>query len=178
MRKKFEYSRQIHHVWVLLRQASNLMPKYLDPIFAKTGITYQQYMVLFTVKLLDSPVTISDVAHNLDRSINTISTIIERMHKDGLIKRTRDTRDRRTVILRMTRKGEEIASSVALPYWSMVEKLLSHFSTTELQTMDRLISKLKRYMAEEIGPDKIADLYTETNPDRVAGVWVELCDRN
>lgn len=178
MKKEFEYSRRIHHMWVLLRQASNLMPKYVEPIFAKVGLTYQQYMVIFTIKLLDSPVTISDVANSLDRSVNTVSTIIERMHKDGLVKRVRDSRDRRTVILRVTREGEEKARSAALPYWNMVEKLLSHFSREELKTMESLIGKLKGYMAEELGVDKVSELYTEINPDKVERIWEGLVRGN
>ena len=174
MKKGFAYSRQIHHVWILLRQTCNLMPKYLEPLFTDAGITYQQYMVLFSLKLLDSPVTISDVAHNLDRNVNSISTIIERMYKDGLVKRTRDLADRRTVRLKITSKGEGKLKVVSWPYWEMVAKLLSHFSNEELQTMERLTNKLKRYMADEIGTDRVAELHTEVDPDKVARVWAEV----
>jgi DNA-binding MarR family transcriptional regulator len=53
------------------------------------------------------PVTVTDVAHWLDRKTNVISMLIDRMVKDGLVTRVQDMSNRRSLRLKITPKGEQ-----------------------------------------------------------------------
>jgi DNA-binding MarR family transcriptional regulator len=53
-------------------------------------------------------VTQTDIANWLDRDTTSITLIIDRMSKEGLVERIRDLKDRRAVRVIITPKGEEI----------------------------------------------------------------------
>jgi DNA-binding MarR family transcriptional regulator len=56
--------------------------------------------VLVSISYLEQPVRITDIALWLERSANSISMIIDRMVKAGLVKRARDEVDRTKTDLR------------------------------------------------------------------------------
>lgn len=74
-------------VWFYWRRANKLAERCADFVFAKKGITYERYMVLLNVALADKPIKIVSLAQILRRSTNAVSTIIDRMVKDGLVKK-------------------------------------------------------------------------------------------
>jgi len=96
--------------WKLLRmvyQTYTRVKSCLDHVFAEQGLTSEQYQVLTATKYLDAPVRITDIAQWLERSTNSVSMIVDRMVKAGLLRRVRDRGDRRVVNVFITSKGEK-----------------------------------------------------------------------
>lgn len=83
------------------------MTRMENRILHHVGLTTRKHSVLFALRNLPDPVTVTDVAHWLDRNPNGISMLIDRMVKDNLVKRVRDMKDRRSVRLQITPKGEK-----------------------------------------------------------------------
>jgi DNA-binding MarR family transcriptional regulator len=71
-------------------------------MFSKVGPTPQKYMVLMAIRLIEDAATVSDVAQWLDSNTNSISLIVDRMKKGGLITMSMNLGDRRTVRLSLT----------------------------------------------------------------------------
>ena len=132
--------------------ASNLYlgVKCEEAALAKVGITLQQYKVLMAIKYINDPVTPTDVARWLDRNSNSITLIIDRMEKDGLVERVRNLRDRRALRLVITLKGPEIFDQATKPGWELMKKLMFCFSEEELRTFDHLMEKLREKAFEEL----------------------------
>jgi DNA-binding MarR family transcriptional regulator len=78
-----------------------------DRVFGEYKLTTDKYIVLATIKYLNGPVRPSDVAWWLERSPNSISMMVDRMGKAGLVRRLRDRKDRREVRRIITRKAKE-----------------------------------------------------------------------
>jgi len=112
-------------VWLLLHQTNNLVLKCEDRVFGKHGLGTEQHAVLLAIKYIDDPVTPTDVAQWLDRNTNSISLIVERMVKAGLVRRIRDLRDRRSVRLVITSNGKEILDKATVAGWELVQEILS-----------------------------------------------------
>lgn len=74
---------------------------YLDPL----GITYPQYLVLLVLWEQDGQ-RVNDIAHRLLLETNTVTPLLQRMEKAGLISRTRDEKDTRQRIVTLTPKGK------------------------------------------------------------------------
>ena len=89
---KFVLSDPTLKAWILLRQTYIAVSKCEEAAFAKVGITLQQYKVLMAIKYINDPVMPTDVARWLDRNSNSITLIIDRMEKDGLVERVRNLR--------------------------------------------------------------------------------------
>lgn len=84
---KFTMRHPILRAWALYHQTYNLLYRCEEVMFSKVGLTSPKYMILMAIKLINDPVTSSDIARWLDRNTNSVSLIIDRMEKDGLVKR-------------------------------------------------------------------------------------------
>jgi DNA-binding MarR family transcriptional regulator len=114
-----------------------------DNVFGEYGLTTEHYMVLAAIKHLDSPVRPTDMPHWLTRSVNSVSMIVDRMVKAGLLKRVRDRKDRRTVFLTMTSKAEALFEVATPLYQEFVQRILSRVSPGDQQTLAKLLEQLQ-----------------------------------
>lgn len=114
-----------------------------DKVFSEHGLTTEQYMVLAAIKHLDEPVRITDIAHRLTRSTNSISMIVDRMFKADLVLRVRDNKDRRTVFVSMTSNAEALFKPATLAYQAFIREILSRVTLEDKQTLIRLLERLQ-----------------------------------
>jgi len=123
-----------------------------DQVFSKHKITTEQYVVLVTTKYLGSHVRPTDVARLLAHSPNSVSMIVDRMVKSGLLRRIRDRRDRRVVFLIITGKGEKILKPAVLAGWEFVEKVLSPLSSGDREDFLKLLVTVQYEACKELNP--------------------------
>ena len=140
---KFKFENVDKGAWILLRQAHNLIFKCEDRVFSEYGLTTEQHTVLMAVKNISGPVRITDIARWLDRSVNSVSMIIDRMVKAGLVRRTRDRKDRRTVFVTLTNKAEEAYVPATTAGWELVQEILSPLSNEDKRTLIRLLETIR-----------------------------------
>ena len=149
---KFKLSDQRLKTWLLCHQTYASVFKCEEAVFAKEGLTTQQHAVLIAIKHIDDPVTVSVVAHWLDRNPNGISMLIDRMEKDGLVKRSRDLRDRRSVRLVMTKMGKDILEQATISGWELVQEILSGLSEEDLRTFNSTLERMREKAFEYLNP--------------------------
>ena len=70
----------------------------------------------YTLELceLDNKVTISHLSKNLNLNSSAVSILVSKMEKNGYLERTFGARDRRTVLVQLTKKGDELRDQVRL----------------------------------------------------------------
>jgi DNA-binding MarR family transcriptional regulator len=149
----FSFNNPYLKTWLLLHQTYNLVLRSEDNAFAKVGISTQQHSALMAIRYMQTPVTPTDVANWLDRNPNGISMLIDRMVKDGLVSRIRDLRDRRSVRLEITEKGNEILDHATFIGWQLIEKILSAVQEEELSLLTDLLEKVRKKAFENLNPD-------------------------
>jgi len=93
--------------------ASRLITREYQPFLDKLGITYPQYLVLMILWEKDG-LPVNDIAKKLMLNTNTITPLLKRMEKDGIIRRKRSGEDERKVIVQLTGKGRELQEEAAL----------------------------------------------------------------
>jgi DNA-binding MarR family transcriptional regulator len=71
------------------------------------GITYPQYLVLLVLWEQDNQ-PVCDIAKRLMLDTNTVTPLLQRMEKAGLVTRTRGKEDTRQRIVSLTKKGMEM----------------------------------------------------------------------
>lgn len=76
---------------------------HLDPL----GITYPQYLVLLVLWEQDKQ-PVCDIAKRLMLDTNTVTPLLQRMEKAGLLKRTKGKTDTRQRIVALTEKGKDL----------------------------------------------------------------------
>ena len=148
-----------HRLWVIFHQTHDLMGKYEDKVLEDAHLTKEQHLILWLIEFMtdgnDNPIILSDLASSLFRNLNSVSTIVNRMEKNGLIKKYRDLPDQRAVRLVVTPKGKEALSKAMGPNSLLIKEVFSVFSADEIQTLIMLIKKLREQIYTESGLEKV-----------------------
>lgn len=77
------------------------------PYFEPLGITYPQYLVLLVLWEQDKQ-PVCDIAKRLLLDTNTVTPLLQRMEKQGLVTRTRGKKDTRQRIVSLTEQGKAL----------------------------------------------------------------------
>ena len=153
-----------YRLWVIFNQTHHLIAKCSENALSKAGSTDQQYLMLWIMQFMAEVngglITITDLAPILYHNVNTVSSMIDRMEKKGLVEKIRDLADRRSIRLKITPKGEEVFSNASKPSRELIKRLFSVFSDEELATLISLMKKLKTKISEELGIEDV-----KSNPD-------------
>ena len=87
-----------------LYTASRLITQAYTPMLNELGITYPQYLVMMVLWEQDSQ-PVNDIAHRLLLETNTVTPLLQRMEKLGIVVRKRGKEDKRQQIVSLTEKG-------------------------------------------------------------------------
>ena len=90
-----------------LYTAARLITQAYTPMFAELGITYPQYLVLMVLWEQDTQ-PVNDIAHRLLLETNTVTPLLQRMEKLGLVNRRKGELDKRQQIVSLTEKGRQM----------------------------------------------------------------------
>ena len=165
---KFEFENLDKGVWVLLRQTHNLVLKCEDRVFSEHQLTTEQHAVLMAIQHIDGPVRPTDIARWLDRSVNSISMIIDRMVKAGLARRVRDRKDRRTVFVSVTSKAEEAFVPATVAGWGLIQEILSPLSDEDKLTLIRLLETLRDKTYDYLGSGGVVEEVRRNEAENMA----------
>ena len=132
-------------LWALLSQASIALSRVADNELSKTGISLMPAAVLFFVKNAKAPATPAEISRWLFREPNTVSQLLTRMEKQGLIRKAKDLKRKNMVRIALTEKGEEAYQKQT--EMRVISKILSSISPKE---RDKLGSYLKKLRDEAI----------------------------
>ena len=113
---------------------------------ASLGISYPQFLVLFSLQFCAGPTRIVDLARHLNKQTNSVSMIVDRMVKQRLIRRVKSTRDRRIVLLKITDYGTEKVKHAIGPLWEVWEMMTGVFSDDELREFSDFLAKFKQHL--------------------------------
>jgi DNA-binding MarR family transcriptional regulator len=110
-----------------------------------------------------------DIARWIARSPNSVSMIVDRMVKAGLLKRVRDKRDRRVVNVSMTSKAANSLEPAIRAGWEFIQKITSPLSNEDKHAFVRLHDALRyeifRYLNPGANVDEMARDDDETHAD-------------
>jgi DNA-binding MarR family transcriptional regulator len=121
-------------------------------MYGEKGLTMEQYATLVAIKYLNDPVRPTDVARWIGRRTNSVSMMVDRMVKAGLVRRERDRRDRRVVRLIITSKAENALKPATRAGWEFIQKIMSPLSDEDRQTFARLLETLRYQTMNYLNP--------------------------
>ena len=95
------------HLCFALYAAGNHMTRLFVPFLKKLGVTYPQYLVL--VVLWDrNDLTVGELGTALLMDLGSLSPMLKRMEKKGLVERHRDPNDERRVVVSLSSRGHAL----------------------------------------------------------------------
>ena len=108
MKEEFKLDNQL---CFRLYTASRLLTQAYHPLLSEHGLTYPQYLVLLVLWEKDAqPVNV--IAKRLFLETNTVTPLLQRMEKEGILTRTKGKKDARQMIVSLTRKGKDLQNKL------------------------------------------------------------------
>ena len=74
-----------------------------------------------------------------------ITRLLDRIEKVGWIERARDTKDRRVVITRITRKGLDLLKQIDKPLEEFTRSISQHVGDKQLRQLSELLNELRNF---------------------------------
>jgi MarR family transcriptional regulator, transcriptional regulator for hemolysin len=146
-----EFKEPIHNLLILFHNLYDLLAKLEDRTYSvEVGLSYQQSLVLITVESSDPPVSQTLIAKRLGRNLNVISTIVDRMVKQGLLIRVRSKKDRRETRVSLTPQGKDKLNKAIEVGNKLKERLGSMLSDSEIQESMRFLVNLRSIVHREL----------------------------
>ena len=101
---------------------------------------------LTVVKMLESvgDLSLSDLSDRIRAQNRTVTGIIDRMEREGLVVRARSTEDKRVVRIRLTEKGARIAREIPIEPMEIFRSALGGLTSSETRDLLRILTKLAR----------------------------------
>ncbi|XJZ26407.1 MarR family winged helix-turn-helix transcriptional regulator [Bacillota bacterium Lsc_1132] len=93
--------------------------------------------------------TIGDLSSKMYLACSTTTDLVDRMEKNQLVMRVRDSQDRRVVRIHLLEEGERIIQEVIKKRQIYLEEVLKNFSDEEIQLLQSNLVKLHQEMRED-----------------------------
>ena len=82
------------------------------PLLADLGLTYSQYLVMLVLWERDGP-GVGELGERLNLDSGTLSPLLRRLERAGLVRRERATSDERRVTIHLTGRGRDLQERAA-----------------------------------------------------------------
>lgn len=143
MKEQFKLDNQL---CFRLYTASRLLTQAYHPLLSEYGLTYPQYLVLLVLWEADAQ-PVNDIAHKLYLETNTVTPLLQRMEKEGLLNRRRGDKDARQMIVSLTDRGLELQKELAdVPFKLggavLCDSVTPQTAPTLYRMLDGIIAKL------------------------------------
>ncbi len=113
------------------------------------GLTGPQVTALKILEELGT-LSLSELSARMSAKNSTITGIVDRMERDGLVKRERSESDRRVVHLRATARGRAIAASVPVTAMEIFSAALRALPARDRRELMRILSSLAEHVREDV----------------------------
>jgi MarR family 2-MHQ and catechol resistance regulon transcriptional repressor len=109
-------------------------------ISAEHGLTYPQFQVLEAL-LHKGSLTIGQIRDAILSSNGTVPVVVDNLQKKGLVRRTKDPKDRRRSVVSLTDEGRELIELVWPENVRMVTEKFDVWTTEEKDELIRIVGK-------------------------------------
>ena len=137
-------------VWLGLLTSSQLIEKEVRARFrTEFDTTLPRFDVMAALAREPKGQTMGDISRWLLVSSGNITGIVSRLEADGLVTRSRSTDDRRTHLVRLSRKGQAEFERMSLTHEQWIKELFCGITRQEMATFDELLRKVKICLAKK-----------------------------
>jgi DNA-binding MarR family transcriptional regulator len=116
-------------------------------VAGRFGLTGPQLAV---VKMLEpvGKLSLSELSWKIKARNSTVTGIIDRMEREGLVERRRSDNDRRVIHIVLTRKGRELAREIDVQPVQLFRRVLSELSARDAAELKKILIRLARRVGE------------------------------
>jgi len=111
-----------------------------DWVLKAEDLSQTQYNVLRILRGTPQGLPCGEIANRMITRDPDVTRLLDRMEKRSLISRSRESRDRRLVLARITPKGLTLVNRLDEPIQKILRKQLGHMGKDRLQALAELLA--------------------------------------
>lgn len=134
-------------VYVKLRRTADAVSRYVETELSQWGVTTAQYGVLLHL-MKGKPLSLTDLSALIFRTNSTLTSLVDRLERDGLVARAAHVNDRRVTTVELTTKGRELLMEIRRHHRPFLAGMMSCLSPQELTEFGELLSKIEQKVEE------------------------------
>ena len=99
---------------------------------------------VYVLEILDikEKLTMNELSKKMNLDSSAVSTLISRMEKKELVKRTHGTKDRRTVYVQLTSQGEAVRDKLRDKFGTLTDNINENISKEDIIKLQEIVGKI------------------------------------
>ena len=130
-----------------LLRTTDMLSRGLLKILKREDVSATQYNVLRILRGAPEGLACGEIAKRMITRDPDVTRLLDRLEKRGLVWRSREARDRRTVITRVTAGGLKLLERLDEPVQEAHRKQLGHLGKERLRVLTRLLREARERVA-------------------------------
>ena len=140
----------LHHTTIAIIRAR-------EKELSQYGLTYMQVAVLFTIQAVGDKTTPAEISRRLFREPHSVSGLVSRMEKAGLVKKDKDLDRKNLIRVTMTDKGKEAYTQSTKK--DSIRRIMSSLSKEERKLLKSYLKTLQKKALSELGMNRRLRFY-------------------
>ena len=146
----YQFDDDAFAAWVLMHQTWYVMRKSEERKLAKVGLTPERLQVLSVCTDYPGTLIPEEISRLIFRDSQSVSGLLNRMERDGLVRRVPKRKGHPFTEVHLTPRGEELCPRGIEAITALVTKVMSCLSAEELEQLQKLLRKLRQNTLEEL----------------------------
>ena len=132
------------HLWLILWKAYDSLRKQAETHIHSLGIGFSDFGVL-EVLLHKGPMPVNTLGGKIRLTSGSITALVDRLEKKGLLERREDPADRRSRMVHLTPAGRKLISCAFADHERAMERATAGLTAAEKVQAAELLKKLGRF---------------------------------
>jgi MarR family transcriptional regulator, organic hydroperoxide resistance regulator len=170
-------SRLLEKMYTTIQVLSWENHKHASEVMERLGLTLPQGIVLLTLDSFGGRAKMNDLIKVIQISGGTLTGIVDRLIRAGIVRRERDEADRRVVYVQLSEAGERNVQAIQYAHKVQLDLATSVFSNRELEQFNSLLTRfiqtagvspevVQNYRNYARQSDRLTPLKDDNSPDR------------
>jgi DNA-binding MarR family transcriptional regulator len=136
-----------HEALLSLVRTSALMQKLSDRFFSQFGLTDVQFNILMILKEHDgSGLSQQELSEHLIVTKSNVVGLVDRLERDGYVKRMSHPTDRRFNQIVLTPEGRKLELKIEQSYFAEVDKMMNALSNPQKKAVIQAMERIRQYI--------------------------------
>ena len=146
-----------------------LLKRVMEPYFSQYGISDSQWGVLRALHRAqeegDEALRLTDLGERLLIRPPSVTGVVDRLQRSGLVKRVACPTDLRVKYVRLTARGRELVRRVLQRHLEKIESIMAGLDATEQRTLNQLLGQLGSHLNSLAASNQDAGQETPANDE-------------
>lgn len=137
-------SKESLRTWLRLLSCETIIEQQLRSLMRKQfSVTLPQFDVIAELDRAGKQLTMSELSEKLMVSNGNVTGVIDRLERNGLVKRSRAEHDRRIQNIRLTAKGRDEFNEVAAQHERWLNEMFDDLTMSDMTSLQDLLLKTR-----------------------------------